>query len=101
MPDNARALVGCSLSFSGLTADGEVEDYALAIPNVLPRPMPDHYLHEGGTGISRTVFEDGDRDILTGSEARDLYFANLAGGTGGLLDTLIARAADEDAYDLY
>ena len=54
-----------------------------------------------GAGIARTVWEDGDRDILTGSENRDLYFANLAGGAGGLLDSLIGKGVDENAYDLW
>ena len=42
-------------------------------------------------------------DSLAGSTDRDLFFANLAGGLGGVLDSLADKAADgsENAFDLY
>lgn len=44
-----------------------------------------------------TVFEDGDRDIVTGSEQQDLYFANI---DLGLRDMVIGKALNENLFDL-
>jgi hypothetical protein len=54
-----------------------------------------YFLTASGSG--RTVFDDGDADVLTGSAGRDWFFANLA---GGVLDTITDLQPDEFALDI-
>lgn len=56
----------------------------------------DFYLRIEGEGV--TVFDDGGRDVLTGSAGQDWFFANL-GGTG-VQDKVTDPSDDEFAAEL-
>ena len=47
-----------------------------------------------------TVFDDGAKDVMTGSSGVDWFFANLEADKGGVLDKITDLHDDEFADDL-
>ena len=47
-----------------------------------------------------TVFDDGAKDVMTGSSGVDWFFANLEADKGGVLDKITDLDDDEFAEDL-
>ena len=51
----------------------------------------------GDISPTRTVFDDGEVDVISGNQASDWFFANLA---GGVLDILDDRTSSENQNDI-